>query len=125
MFQSTCLNLTRPTKTSSETVLLVSTCDETTSIKIENLFQDENAELRADVKYLMEQNSLMVENMEGKSTDRNNEQPAQTSVSTINGQRILTPEMSSLITIANQLAMKLGREPGNDFGMDKSLETKY
>ena len=64
----------------------------------------------------------MVENMESKSTYGNNEQPAGTSLSTTSDQRILTPEMSSLITIANQLAMKLGREPGNDFGMDKSLE---
>ena len=64
----------------------------------------------------------MVENMEGKSTNGNNEQSAETSLSTTNGQRTLTPEMSSLITSVNQLAMKLGREPGNDFGKDKSLE---
>ena len=84
--------------------------------------QDENAELRADVKYLMEQNSVMVENMERKSTDGNNEQPAETSLSTTNGQCILTPEFSSLIASFNELAMKLGRESGNNIGMDKSCE---
>ena len=84
--------------------------------------KDENAELRADVKYLMEQNSVMVENIGRKSTDGINQQPIDTSVSTINGQRILTPEISSLITSVNELAMKLGRESGNNIGMDKSLE---
>ena len=70
----------------------------------------------------MEQNSVMVENMERKSTDGINEQPTETSLSTTNSQRILTPEMSSLITSVNELAMKLGRESGNNNGMDESLE---
>ena len=70
----------------------------------------------------MEQNSVMVENMERKPTDGNHEQPTDTSLSTTNSQRILTPEMSSLITSVNELAMKLGRESGNNIGMDKSLE---
>ena len=76
----------------------------------------------------MEQNSVMVENMGGKSTYGNNEQPAKTSLSTINGQRILTPEFSSLIASFNEIAtknfetgIKLGRETGNDFGMDNSI----
>ena len=76
----------------------------------------------------MEQNSVMVENMERKPTDGNNEQPAETSLSTTNGQRILTPEFSSLIASFNEIAtknfetwLKLGKEPGNDFGMDKSI----
>ena len=106
------------TKRPNHTVLFVSTGDETTIIlKI----KDENAELRADVKYLMEQNSVMVENMERKSTDGNNGQSAETSLATTT-QRILTPEMSSLITSVNKLAMKLERESGNNIGMDKSLE---
>ena len=70
----------------------------------------------------MEQNSVMVENMERKPTDGINEQPAETSLSTTNGQRMLTPEMSSLITSVSKLAMKLERESGNNIGMDKSLE---
>ena len=64
----------------------------------------------------------MTENMDRKPTDGNNGQPAETSLSTANSQRILTPEMSSLITSVNKLAMKLGRESGNKIGMDKSLE---
>ena len=64
----------------------------------------------------------MVENMERKPSDKINEQPEETSLSTTNSHRILTPEMSSLITSVNELAMKLGRESGNNIGMDKSLE---
>ena len=77
----------------------------------------------------MEQNSVMVENMEGKSTGGINEQPAKTSLSTTNGQRILTPEFSSLIASFNEIAtknfetwLKLGREPVNEIGMDQSLK---
>ena len=64
----------------------------------------------------------MVENMEEKSAEGSYKQPAEASLSTINDQRILTPEMSSLITSVNELAMKLGRESGNNIGMDKLLE---
>ena len=64
----------------------------------------------------------MVENMERKPTDGIHEQPAETSLSTTNSQRILTPEMSSLITSVNELVMKLGRESRNDIVMDKSCE---
>ena len=70
----------------------------------------------------MEQNSVMVENMGGQSTDGINQKPIDTSVSTTNGQRILIPGMSSLITSVNELAIKLGRESGNNIGIDKSLE---
>ena len=76
----------------------------------------------------MEQNSVMVENMERKTTDGNKEQPAETSLSTTDDQRILTPEFSSLIASFNEIAtknfetgLKLGRKPGNDFGTDKSI----
>ena len=64
----------------------------------------------------------MVENMKRKPTDGNNGQSAETSLLTTTGLRILTPEMSNLITSVNELAMKLGRESGNNIGMDKSLE---
>ena len=70
----------------------------------------------------------MVENMARKPTNGNNEQSAETSPSITNGQRILTPEISSLITSVNELALKnfeiglkLGRDQENDNGMDKSL----
>ena len=66
--------------------------------------------------------------MTRKPVDGNNEQPAETSPSISNGQRILTPEISSLITSVNELALKnfeiglkLGRDQENDNGMDKSL----
>ena len=93
------------------------------------IIKDENAELRADVKFLMQQNSDIVERMERMPINGNNEQPTQTSLSTTNSQRILTPEISSLITSVNELALKnfetglkLGRDPENDNGMDKSLD---
>ena len=67
--------------------------------------------------------------MTRKPVDGNNEQPAETSPSIINGQRILTPEISNLITSVSELAIKnfetglnLGRETENDIGTDKSLE---
>ena len=92
-------------------------------------FKDENAELRADLKFLMEQNSIMLENMERKPADGNGEKLAETSLSATNGQRIFTPEISNLITSVSELAiknfetgLKLGREPENDMGMDKLLE---
>ena len=96
--------------------------------KILNI-QDENAELRADVKFLMQQNSDIVEKMERMPKNGTSEQPTQTSLSTTKGQRILTPEISSLITSVNELAfknfetaLKLGRDSANDKGIDKSLD---
>ena len=75
----------------------------------------------------MEQNSFIVENMERKSTDVNYEQPIESNVSLTNGHRILTPEISNLITSLTELAfengLKLGKEPGNDIGMDKSRKS--
>ena len=63
-----------------------------------------------------------------KPVDGNNEQPAANSLSTTTGQRIFTPEISNLITSVSELAiknfetgLKLGREPENDNGTDKSL----
>ena len=81
------------------------------------------------MKYLMEQNSVMVENMDGKSTNGNYDQPAETSLLTTTGQRVLTPEISSLITSVKELPikifemLKMGKETGNDIGMDKSPES--
>ena len=80
--------------------------------------------MRADVKYLMEQNSIMVEKMEEKSTNGIYERPAETSLSTTLGQRFLTQEMSSLRTIVHELPVKIyemlqfGNEPRYDIGMD-------
>ena len=65
--------------------------------------KDENAELRADVKFRMDQNSLMVDYMARNSAVSNFQQPVETSVSTAKGHRILIPEVSDLITSVNQL----------------------
>ena len=76
----------------------------------------------------MQQNSDIIERMEEKSTDGIYKQPAETSLSTINGQRNLTPEMTSLITSVNELPckifemLKIGKETGSEIGMDKSPE---
>ena len=68
-----------------------------------NVFQDENAELRADVKFLMDQNTVMVEYMAKNQAVRNFHQPAENSLSPTKGHRILIPEVSDLITSVNQL----------------------
>ena len=77
----------------------------------------------------MQQNSDIVEKMERMPINGNKEQPTETSLSTTNGQRILTPEISSLITSVNELAfknfetaLKLGKDSANDKGIDKSLD---
>lgn len=46
---------------------------------------------------------MLVENMEGKPTAGNFEQPKESALSTTHGQRILIPEVSNLITSVNQL----------------------
>ena len=62
--------------------------------------------------------------MTRKPTDGNNEEPAETSPSIINGQRILTPELSSFLTSVNELAiknfdmLKTGKEQGMGVSLD-------
>ena len=65
--------------------------------------QDENKELRADVKFLMDQNTVMVDYMTRNSAEGNFQQPLDTSLVTTHGHRILIPEVSDLITSVNQL----------------------
>ena len=78
--------------------------------------------MRADVKFLMDQNTELKEIMDRKPTNDNYEQAADTSVSTTNGQRILLPEFSDLaksfsqITSQNFELLKMARLPGNDIG---------
>ena len=63
----------------------------------------------------MEQNSVMIENMERKPTDGINEQPTETSLSTTNDRRILTPDLSSFLTsVKNFEMLKMGKETGMD-----------
>ena len=64
--------------------------------------QGENADLRADVKFLMEQNSELLENMGRKPTTGNFEQPSETILPTINGQRIFLPDFSNLMASVSQ-----------------------
>ena len=88
-----------------------------------NVFQDENAELRADVKFLMDQNTKLIENMANKPMSGNYQQPKESTLSTTNGQRVLIPEVSNLITSVNQLTsqnfelLKMAKEPGYDIGL--------
>ena len=65
--------------------------------------QDENAELRADVKFLMDQHTLMVDYMTRNSAEGNFQQPLDNSLVTSHGHRSLIPEVSNLITSVNQL----------------------
>ena len=70
----------------------------------------------------MNQNSVFMENMERRPTNDDFEQPEKTIVSTTNGQRILLPEISHLITSVDRLTshnfelLKMARVPGNDNG---------
>ena len=87
--------------------------------------KDENAELRADVKFLMDQNTKMVENMERNPATSIFQLPAETSHSTIHGHRILMPEVANLITSVNQLTSHnfelLKRVPDNNIGSIKKF----
>ena len=65
--------------------------------------QDENAELRADVKFLMDQNTLMVDYMAKNPAVGKFQHPVVISLATTQGHRILIPEVSDLITSLNQL----------------------
>ena len=73
------------------------------------------------MKFLMDQNSVLVENITSQSTHSNYEQPADR-LSASPGQRILIPEVSNLITSVDRLTsqnfelLKMARIPGNDFG---------
>ena len=88
------------------------------------LIQGENEELRADVKFLMNQNSDLIDKMGRQSTNNNFERPAETSVTTTNG---FIQEVSYLIESVNQLTshnfellkgelLKIARVSGNDIG---------
>ena len=87
------------------------------------LIEVENAELRADVKFLMDQNSILVENITRKMTNGNNEQSAESSLSKINGQRTLMPDVANLIKHVYQFAnqhfelLKMTGKPSNNIGM--------
>ena len=68
----------------------------------------------------MERNTVLTEKMERKPTVGNFEQPAETSLSRTDGQRILIPEVSHLITSVDRLTshnfelLKMAKVPGND-----------
>ena len=87
-----------------------------------DLFQNENAELRADVKFLMDQNSVLAENVANKPI-LGNLQSVENGISTTNSQRVLIPEVTNLITSVNQLTsqnfelLKMAKEPGYDKGL--------
>ena len=90
-------------------------------------FQVENVELRADVKFLMDQNNLLVDSLASKSISGNYQKPVENNISTTIGHRSLIPEVSNLITSVNQLTshnfelLKMARDPGNDIGLYKKM----
>ena len=71
----------------------------------------------------MEQNSVMVENMEGKPSDGHNKQQAETNFSTTNVQRFLTSVNE--LAIKNFEMLQMGTETRNDNVMDQSLEYSF
>ena len=72
----------------------------------------------------MNQNSELKENIEQKPTV-DILKPAETSLSRTDGQRILLPEFSNLMTWVSQITnqnfelLKMARTPGNDIGMGR------
>ena len=73
----------------------------------------------------MDRNTVLTDKMESKPTVGNFEQPAETSLSRTDGQRILIPEVSHLITSVDRLTshnfelLKMAKVPGNDIGMGR------
>ena len=80
------------------------------------------------MKFLMNQNFVLTENMERKSTNDNLERPAETSVTTSIGHYGFIQEVSNLIKSVDQLTsqnfeflrgelLKIATVSGNDIGM--------
>ena len=70
----------------------------------------------------MDQNTVLTDNIERKQAVGNLEKTAYTSLPTINGQRILIPEVSHLIKSVDRLTshnfelLKMAKVPGHDIG---------
>ena len=66
---------------------------------------------------------VLNENIASKAISSNYQQLVDSSLSTNNGQRVLIPEVSNLITSVNQLTsqnfelLKMARVPGNKIGL--------
>lgn len=75
------------------------------------------------MKFLMDQNTELVENLGRKPTNGIHEQAAEISLSMTNGQRTFMPDVSNLITSVSQLTsqnfelLKMATISGNDLGM--------
>ena len=73
----------------------------------------------------MDQNIVLVERMASEPISGNVQQPVENGISTNNGQRVLIPEVSNLITSVNQLTnqnfelLKMTKLPGNDIGKNQ------
>ena len=71
----------------------------------------------------MNQNTVLIDKMERVPKNQNDEQAGEISLSTINGQRSLLPEVSHLITSVDRLTsqnfalLKMASVSGNDIGM--------
>ena len=76
----------------------------------------------------MEQNTVLTEKMERKPTVGNFEERVETSLSRTDGQRILIPEVSHLITSVDRLTshnfelLKMAKVPGNHIGAGHKID---
>ena len=87
---------------------------EVTVLKLEvTALKVENSELRADVKFLMDQNSVLKENLASKSTEASDEETRDVSLAGIQSQQNIIPEVSTLISIINELVKTTSSKAGN------------
>ena len=73
----------------------------------------ENTELRADVKFLMDQNSVLMDNIASKSTEFEQDKILDASFLRKNSQQSIIPEVSTLMANFNEL-FKLTRDKSDD-----------
>ena len=73
----------------------------------------ENTELRADVKFLMDQNSVLMDNIASKSTEFEQKEILDASFLRKNSQQSIIPEVSTLMANFNEL-FKLTRDKSDD-----------
>ena len=91
---------------------------EVTDLKLEvAALKVENSELRADVKFLMDQNSVLVEHFASKSTETSDEETLDVSfagrIAGINSEQSIIPEVSTLMANFNELFKMTRDKAGN------------
>ena len=81
----------------------------------------ENAELRADVKFLMDQNSVLVENLASKPIEPSSTETHHLKLAVIDSQQSIIPAVSTLMTNFNELFKMTRNKIGNEMGKDDLL----